>query len=195
MKKWISAVCILVVMLAATGCGESFKPTVSSLYIQKDGKITQAIVESFEKDYYSFSEFQSMTEKEISTYNSSMGEEQVSVNQLELEGDTAYLLLDYVNAEAYSRYSEEFCFVGTVEEALDEGLSFDMVFKDPEYEEYSAAEVTGQKSSHVAVLREEGVVQLETPVKYVSNNVDIISDRMLEVMAIEDEDEYAYIIY
>ena len=39
------------------------------------------------------------------------------------------------------------------------------------------------------------VVQLEKPVKYVSNNVEIISDHMVQVMPIEDSAEYAYIIF
>ena len=44
------------------------------------------------------------------------------------------------------------------------------------------------------ILQKEGIVQLEKPVKYVSNNVEIISDHMVEVMPIEEQDEYAYII-
>ena len=49
MKKWMSAVCVLMAVLFMTGCGKdkSFNPSVSSLYIEKNGEITQAIVESF----------------------------------------------------------------------------------------------------------------------------------------------------
>ena len=75
------------------------------------------------------------------------------------------------------------------------GHSFNMTFRDTEYEEYTTAEATAKKSDHVVILKEEGVVQLEKKVKYASNNVDIITDSMVEVMPIEDEEEYAYIIY
>lgn len=195
MKKWLMTVCMLAIVLLMTGCGASFEPSVTSLYICKDGKITQAIVESFEKDYYSLSEFESMIEKEISTYNSSFGEEKLKLNRLEEKGQTLYLLLDYEDADVYRSYNEEYCFVGSIEEALDEGLSFNMDFKDADYEEVSAAAATENKNSHVVVLKEEGVVQLEKPVKYVSNNVEIISDHMVQVMPIEDSAEYAYIIF
>lgn len=195
MKKWISALCILASVWMLAGCGSSFKPSVTSLYFQKDGKITQAIVESFEKEYYSLEEFRSMIQKEIDTYNQSFGEERISVESLEVKNDALYLLLDYKDADTYSQYNEAYCFTGTISEALDEGLPFNMVFKDQDYEEYTAAEATEKKSSPVIVLKEEGVVQLERPVKYVSNNVEIIDSHMVQIMPIEAEDEYAYIIY
>lgn len=195
MKKWMSVLCILTVVLAMSGCSTSFRPSASSLYVRRDGKLTQAIVESFEKDYYSLAEFESMINKEIDTYNSRYGEEKISLNRLELKDQALYLLMDFADADVYSAYSEEYCFVGTIEEALDQGLPFNMVFKDADYEEYTAADVTAKKSQHVAVLQNEGVVQLERPVKYVSNNVEILSDYMVQVMPITDSAEYAYIIF
>ena len=40
MKKWMSAVCVLMAVLFITGCGKdkSFNPSVSSLYIEKNDK-------------------------------------------------------------------------------------------------------------------------------------------------------------
>lgn len=195
MKKWMRIVCTIGSVLCMTGCGSSFEPSITSLYVCKDGKITQAIVESFEKDHYSLSELESMVKKEISTYNNRYGEEKIVLNRLEEKDQTLYLLLDYEDAEVYRSHSEEYCFVGTIDEALDEGHSFYMDFKDVDYEELSAAVVTENKKNHVVILKEEGVVQLEKPVKYVSNNVEIISDHMVQVMPIEDGAEYAYIIF
>ena len=190
MKRWFSAIWILMLTILTVGCGKnSFQPSVSSIYVHKDGRITEAIVENFMKDYYSFDEFKSMVEKEVSTY------ENVSVQSLELKDSTIYLLLDFADAETYSKYSEVYCFQGTVDEALSSGLPFDMDFKDAEYEEYSTTEVTEKTSNPVLVLRSEGIVQTEQPIKYVSNNVEILGSHMAEVMPIDDEAEYAYIIY
>lgn len=195
MKKWMMTVCAIGSALWMTGCSASFEPSITSLYISKDGKITQAIVESFEKEHYSLSELESMVNKELSTYNNRYGEEKIVLNRLEEEDQTLYLLLDYEDAEVYRSHSEEYCFIGTVDEALDEGHSFNMYFKDADYGEISAAAATENKKNHVVVLKEEGVVQLQKPVKYVSNNVEIISDHMVHVMPIEDSAEYAYIIF
>lgn len=195
MKKWISVMCILVVSILSVGCGASFQPSVTSLYVQKNGEITQAIVESFEKSYYSDREFQSMIEKEVDAYNSSYGEERITIQRLEVVDETLYLLLDFKDADTYEHYNETYCFSGTVDEALEEGLSFNMDFKDADYEEYSTSDVTEKKNNLVVVLKDEGIVQLEKPVKYVSNNVEIISEHMVQIMPIEDENEYAYIIY
>ena len=84
MKKWIYATGVLLLALSMNGCGSSsFEPSISSLYIRKDGKVTYAVVESFEKEYYSEDEFRSMTEREVDTYNSQYSEPVISVNELE----------------------------------------------------------------------------------------------------------------
>lgn len=195
MKKWIGMLCLLLAFGLA-GCSSSkFQPSVSSLYIEKDGSLKQAIVESFEKGYYSLNEFQGMLEKEIEAQNNRYGEEKIVVDNLEVKDETLYLLLSFADADTYAAYEDTYCFVGSVDEALEEGLGFSMVFKDIDYEEYSAADVTENKKLQVLVVDEEGIVQLESPVKYVSNNVEIISEHMVQVMALGDADEKAYIVY
>lgn len=81
MKKWMSAVCVLMAVLFMTGCGKdkSFNPSVSSLYIEKNGEITQAIVESFAQEYYSLDEFSAMVQKEVDVYNQKLGETKITV--------------------------------------------------------------------------------------------------------------------
>ena len=198
MKKWMSAVCVLMAVLFMTGCGKdnSFNPSVSSLYIEKNGEITQAIVESFAQEYYSLDEFSAMVQKEVDVYNQKLGETKITVESTEVKDSVMYLKLHYADADTYRLYNEEYLFVGSVEDALSEGLSFNMIFRDVDYEgEYTAADVTENKSETVAVAKEEGVIQLEKPVKYVSSNVEILDAHTVEVMPIEAEDEYAYIIY
>lgn len=194
MKKCLTILCVLFLVFSMAACGSSFEPSVTSLYVQKNGELTYAVVESFEKEYYSFSEFQSMIDREVESCNSNYSEPAISVERLEVEDKTLYLLLNFTNADAYSRYNEEYCFVGTIEDALSAGQSFNLLFKDADYEERTTAEVTDKKDDQVLILQSEGIVQLEMPVKYVSNNVEIISDHMVEIMPIEEEDEYAYII-
>lgn len=195
MKKWIGWMCLLLTCVL-TGCSLSkFQPSVTSLYVEKNGKLKQAIVESFEKEYYSLKEFQGMLDKEVSSFNSRYGVEKIKVDSLEEKESTLYLVMEFADADTYQDYTESYCFAGTVGEAIDAGLGFSMHFKDINYEEYSAAEVTADKKKHVVVLEEEGIVQLESKVKFVSNNVEIISEHMVQVMPIEDDQEKAYIVY
>lgn len=195
MKKTGLAALVLAAVLFLAGCGFKFDPAITCLYVQKDGTVTQAIVESFEKDFFDVDELKSMTEREIGAYNSRYGEEKIKVSRLEVEDETLYHVMDFADADVYSDYSEEFCYVGTVGEALDEGFPFSMDFKDRMYNMFTTAEVTEDKDADVVILKEEGVVELEEPVKYVSNNVDVIDEHMVQVMPITDEKEYAYIIY
>lgn len=147
MKKCLTILCALFLALSMTACSSSFEPSVTSLYVQKDGKLIYAVVESFEKDYYSLSEFQSMIDREVESCNSNYSEPAISVERLEVEEGTLYLLLNFTDAEAYSRYNEEYCFVGTIEEALGAGQSFNILFKDADYEERTTAEVTEKKTT------------------------------------------------
>lgn len=195
MKKCLTILCVLFLTLSMTARSSSFEPSVTSLYVQKDGKLTYAVVESFEKDYYSLSEFQSMIDREVESCNSSYSEPVISVERLEVENGTLYLLLNFEDADAYSKYNEEYCFVGTVSDALSAGQSFNILFKDADYKECTTADATEKKDNQVLILQEEGIVELEKPVKYVSNNVEMISEHMVEVMPIQEQDEYAYIIY
>lgn len=195
MKKGILTICILSAILLNTGCGTTFQPSISSVYVEKNGKITEAVIESFEKDYYSFEELKAEVEKEISTYNQGSDRDKITIKSLEQKEQTVYLMLEYEDAASYGDYQGTYCFTGSIGDALQEGLAFDMVFKDAEYQEYGAKEVTAHGSDRVVVLRSEGVVQTEKPIKYVSNNVEILGSHMAEVMPIDDEAEYAYIIY
>ena len=70
-----------------------------------------------------------------------------------------------------------------------------MDFRDADYVEQETADVTTDRERSIVILKDEGTVQLEQPVRYVSNNVEILSDHMLQVMTIEDPEEYAYIVY
>ena len=84
MKKWIYAVCVLMLALSVSGCGSSFEPSVTSMYVQKNGKVTYAVVESFEKEYYSLEEFQTMIEHEVEICNGSYSEPVISIERLEV---------------------------------------------------------------------------------------------------------------
>ena len=97
MKRCLMILCTLFLTLFLTACGSSFEPSVTSLYVQKDGKLTYAVVESFEKEYYSFSEFQSMIDREVDSCNSNYSEPVISVERLDVEDGTLYLLLNFAN--------------------------------------------------------------------------------------------------
>ena len=195
MKHFTRRLLALTMALSMTGCSSSFEPSVTSMYVQKNGKITYAVVESFEKEYYSQDEFRTMIDREVEACNSQYSEPAIAIEKLEVEGETLYLLMEFANAEAYEGYSEEYCFIGSVSDALDEGRAFNMTFKDADYKEYTTAEVTAKKENQVLVLQKEGVVELEGTIKYVSNNVEVLSEHMVQIMPIEDKEEYAYIIY
>ena len=56
----ILAVCTMIL----SGCSMKFSAEENAVYVNKDGEIVSAIVESFDKDYYDAEELQDMLEQE-----------------------------------------------------------------------------------------------------------------------------------
>ncbi len=131
MKKWKTALGILVVACLLAGCSlfdkgssndgyAAFTPTQSGLYIKQSGIVYSADIESFEASYYSVSELESGTLKPaitafnketagISGYKSgdSKSEMPVTLESLEVEDGVLTMYLRYASLETYLNFCRE----------------------------------------------------------------------------------------
>ena len=64
MRKWKTIFMIMTAARVVAGCGSlsSKVPEMSTIAIQKDGKIQQTIVDQFERNYYDADELERMTQ-------------------------------------------------------------------------------------------------------------------------------------
>ena len=68
-KKALTVVAVSFTMLTCMGCGAE-TVGVSTVSVDKEGKVSSVLYEDFDKDYYSLDELKSMADDEIAGYNS-----------------------------------------------------------------------------------------------------------------------------
>lgn len=129
MKRYISLLLVIAVLLTSlTACGKKLDVSKSTIYVQKKGRVLEAIVESFDKDYYSAEELQAYVDERVEAYVSEHEKDCIKVEEFSVEAGSANLRIKYKSCEDYANFNEVELFSGTVPQALAAGFSFDASF-------------------------------------------------------------------
>lgn len=111
-----------IMMLLLAGCGSKvqFAPAEGNIFLKKDGGVTSADIDSFDKPEYSQEELASFIEAHVAEYNNSKAglnlayqdevEEKdttlpVAIEQCEVKDQVVTLLLNYASAEDYLAFN------------------------------------------------------------------------------------------
>lgn len=152
--------CLLICMLSVlAGCGGSV-PAESTIALDKKGKITDTIVEEFDKDFYDSEELQSEIESELAEYNKNFAADHVTLKKFEVKDGTATLQLVFDGSEYYEDYMEMTLFTGTVAEARAEGYELTGELLGADGAQTSLDSLDG---AQVLVLETDETVQVQTP--------------------------------
>lgn len=135
-KKFFAAVlaCTLV-PVSLSGCGKAAKlpDTVvnTSLVVDKDGRVTSYLVDTFDKDFYSLDGLKEMVQSEADAFN--IAHTDASENPLVVkavqsvgEGATVQVVEEFTDTKVYEEYTEKELFYGTRVEALADGISVNL---------------------------------------------------------------------
>lgn len=194
MKKLTGICFILAVVLSITACKKGDKVKETTLYIE-DGKVTEAIVESDEKDYYNEKELTDWVENVVKDYNKE-NSKVLEIEKCEIEKDKAKVTIVYPSLQDYSSFNHLKAFEGTIAEAKEAGYELEGEFRSTKGKpSVTYAELEGSKEYHVIVLEIVAAPQtvvLEEDVLYVSSNVK--ADKNQAKIKKETKD-LAYIIY
>ena len=127
MKKLAGTIgtCLLASVLFA-GCSAA-KAETNTIELEKNGKITEYIVEDFSEDYYDEEELEAYLEEEVESYTSENGSSSVKLSGFKVEDGTASATIKYEDAADYASFKNVDFFLGTIVEAETEGYSFDEV--------------------------------------------------------------------
>lgn len=135
-KKFFAAVfaCTLV-PVSLSGCGKAAKlpDTVvnTSLVVDKDGRVTSYLVDTFDKDFYSLDGLKEMVQSEADTFNiahTDAAEDPLVVKAVQSvgEGATVQVVEEFTDTKVYEEYTEKELFYGTRVEALADGISVNL---------------------------------------------------------------------
>lgn len=192
MKKFRLWLCMTALACGLSGCGNKEATyDTTTVIVDEEGTIKEVAVEPFDKAYYDAAELESYTKSEVDSYNYKKISTQILLDSVEVEGDTAKVVISYKTDEDYREFNEEELFVGTIREAMDEGYAFDKTFrvygKD---ENVSVAEVTAFSTYGIVITTQSTDVVVPNKIAYISSGVTTQSKKHATAT-----DDVCYIIY
>ncbi|MGN8799521.1 hypothetical protein ACTNCH_01445 [Candidatus Merdisoma sp. HCP28S3_D10] len=163
MRKSVCFVLLACMISALAGCGSV--PKESTLAIDKKGKITDTVVESFDKDFYDSEELQKEIESELAEYNKNFAADHITMKKFEVKDGTATLQLVFDGSEYYEDYTENTLFTGTLPEAEAEGYELSGELLDADGAKTDRASLKDADEAKVLVLETDEAMQVEVPGK------------------------------
>ncbi len=197
-----SAGCLLLCVLAFTGCGQAKVPdhiSETSIVINEKGEVTSYLVGIFDKGYYDISELTSMAVEEAASYNTEHqqdGAAPVTVEKVEYvqesedsqggAGNAIVVQERYSSAGVYSDYSGQQFFFGTVAEALAAGYDCDFIFtgvRDAVL--LSGEQLLQKKEQHILISDTAAVYYCPYKVTHVSMGAEWRKDGSVDALGAE----------
>ena len=191
----VTIACSLSVLLLS-GCTKGNKATQTTVYIDRNGKITEAIVEYWDQKYYDEDDLKSQIDNEIKQYEDENKDSSVKLNKFKVENKKIKVNLTYDSASTYSEFNNITAFCGTILKAQEEGFSFDGKFNSTnDKPSVTIEELDGSEEYSVYILSEKEKVNTEFKILYASENVKVSDNKKTAVISDEDENSLAYLIY
>ncbi len=194
MKIKLFTIFILCALFALYGCSSSADDAdETTITVSKKGRVSERIVENFSKDYYDIEELKGEFSRSVSDYNNTIGDDEITLKNIELKESKVYVDLDFKGPSDYEKFVGETLFIGTISDAYDEGYSMDVTLKGTANgNKIGKVEIMGMKDKNIVILSEHVRVRTFDDIEYVSANVDVIDDR--EARVLSESDGLAYLI-
>ena len=181
-KKFLAAGLSALLVLSLGGCGQAAKlpETVvnTSLVVDKDGRVTSYLVNTFDKDFYSLDGLKEMVQSETDAFNiahAQATEDPLTVKAVQSVGDgaTVQVVQEFTDTKAYAEYNEQDLFYGTRVEALAEGISMnlDLVNAADGTPADQAKLEKALEKNHLLITNASAYIYCPYPVVYVSEGV------------------------
>ena len=182
------------ISLLVTGCStldqivgkdnwQEWTPQQTSLQISQSGSVTETIIESLDKSYYSADELQDMIARSVKEYNSEHGENSITVPGYKAENGRIDLVLVYRTADDYTSYNQVEYAQGSMLDVQMKGITFPDTFREVSGSRLSDKAVSSEEAlSHkeysIAVTNEDHVVQVPGQIRYLSDNAQLVNSHV-----------------
>ena len=204
MKKYIG-ILLGAALVFLVGCGSIEDAKSSTIYVDKNGKVTSVIVEDFSKEYYDKTELEKSIDAAVDSYNKEHNSKAVALKKLTVKKEIAKAVLTYDSCADYRDFNDTILFSGTVADAQEAGYDFKMDFITAAGKETAVKEIISRYSDAKVIITNEPVcVQTKNVILYVSKNVSVKEGKLAQVQSEESEDnenaqvtiaDAAYVIY
>lgn len=182
-KKIFTAVLVGALTVASlSGCGKAAKlpenVVNTSLVVDKDGRVTSYLVDTFDKDFYSLDGLKEMVQSEADAFNlahTDATEDPLVVKAVQNvgEGATVQVVEEFTDTKSYAEYTEQDLFYGTRVEALAEGFSvnLDLVSAEDGTPADQAKLEKALEKNHLLITDASAYIYCPYQVLYVSEGV------------------------
>lgn len=190
MKKAIAAVLGIVVMLFMVACNQQNPDKIgaTTMYVNKEGKVYETVVEDFSMPQYDEEELSLTIAEEIAAYNSKNGVDTIALEHFKVENGIVKTQLTYKTASDYEAFNQEAFFNGTISEALAAGYTMDVILQNPSNpdETIDLYQILTMQDKKVMITDIPARLRVPAKILYVSEDVKIIDE--YEVDAFENTD-------
>ena len=187
----LATTCLLIFFV--TGCGNASAIDTTTISIEKDGSIIQTVIEDFPMDYYDIDELKDMNQSEVDEYNQNVSKETVEIKNMESDGNTVKVVMEYKNADAYYDLNGSPIYFGTIEEAQQAGYDLNITLNSlKDDSSITKDELMEMGDKHIVILNEN--VNLETfgTILYASDGVTCKKNKKLATVS---GDGKSYIVF
>ena len=188
MIKWrkIAAAGILwSILLTGAGCGgktDISQFSENTLAVNKDGSVTELVIESFGEDYYSLEDLKAYVNEQVDAYNAShpaaSGKEKdkaVTVDEVAVDNGSAKVVLTYESAGDYEDFN--YAQLQIVKAAELSGDSAALSFKDAKGAQVgSLASIEKLENYSAVVSYTAEAIAVSGKIAYVSSNVTLLDE-------------------
>ncbi len=185
-KRKAAALCVMsFTILGLSACGRE-TAGVSTISIDKEGKVTSVLYDEFDKDYYSLDELTNMAENEISGYNSEYETDRITLSEAEiLDDETAVkLIMNFESASDYSYYNQVDMFYGTVGEAREAGYELNLNLVDDKGDKIDPSIIDQNPDRHIIITSDKTNIKTPYNIAYMSKGVTCLSKKEAELHAV-----------
>lgn len=179
-----------------SGCGkEESAGDATRLELKKDGQIVHTIVEDFSQDYYNLEELKGNVEAQIAEYNTTAGNDRITLDSAEVEEGIIRLVMTFRSAENYSGFYRQALFCGTVKDAFNTGYDLDVQLHGigEDNTVVGRQEILEMGGKHIVVVREAIQIKTFGNILYVSSGVEPLGNG--REVNVTDKENLSYIIF
>ena len=172
-------------ILGMTACGKE-TAGVSSVSIDKDGKVTSVLYEEFDKDYYSLDELTNMAEDEISRYNAEYETPRITLSDAHILEDESVveLTMNFESASDYSYYNQVDMFYGTVGEAREAGYELNLNLVDDKGDKIDPSLIDQNPDRHIIITSDKTNIKTPYGISYMSKGVTCTGKKEAELASV-----------
>ena len=176
-KNIIPALIAAALILTGCGAGQTAALDRTGIILDKDLKVTQVIIESFDKTYYNADELKSQIEARVLQSAGDGESPKVTLKEYELREDgQLYVGLEFASGSDYAAFNGRTLFTGSVSEAAAKGYTLTGL-KTPENSPADEQQLLAGGDEKAVIFDEAMAIVLPGKILYHSDNVALDDEK------------------